>query len=80
MTDKTKVKVLKQHVFHDGTSMIVLKEGSAEVENRFIASLVENYVIEKPKGFQTTSEIAEVAEKATAQDGVAPVPDTTEAP
>lgn len=75
MTDTYKVKVLAQKVFHDGTSMIVLnpKNENPEVEHRFIAQLVEEGIIEKPKGFKVdepeVTELAADAEKALLQDG-----------
>ena len=75
MADTYKVNVLAQKVFHDGTSMIVLnpKNENPEVEHRFIAGLVEEGVIEKPKGFKVdkpeVTELAEDADKALVQDG-----------
>lgn len=75
MADTYKVKVLAQKVFHDGTSMIVLnpKNENPEVEHRFISGLVEDGVIEKPKGFKEeeaeVTEFATDADKALVQDG-----------
>jgi hypothetical protein len=67
MADKYKVKVLKQKVFHDGTSMIVLsvKGKSPEIDERFIAGLIEDGCIEQPKGWPTPDAEAD-ADKAPA--------------
>lgn len=50
--NKVEVNILCQKVFHDGTSMIVLKPGSGRVEERFIARLVEDGIIDKPEGWE----------------------------
>ena len=66
------VEVLARHVFHDGTSMIVLKPGNpVRIDRKFIASLVEDGIIEKPTGFAGTfdeqqSDNAATTEKAPA--------------
>lgn len=70
MADTYKVKVLNQKVFHDGTSMIVLKPKgeNPEVEERFIAGLVEEGFIEKPTGWKAP-EKAEEGEAIASADG-----------
>ncbi len=60
MADTYKVKVLKQAVFHDGKSMIVLspetkknpKPINPKVEHRFIAGLIEQGSIDAPQGWK----------------------------
>jgi hypothetical protein len=76
MAETYKVKILAQKVFHDGTSMIVLNpknKDNPEVEYRFIQGLVDEGVIEKPRGFTVeaaeVTELAEDADKALVQDG-----------
>jgi hypothetical protein len=66
MSETFKVTVLKQKVFHDGTSMVVLKPkgDNPEVAEQFIASFVADGVIEKPKGWK-----APVIESIAIADG-----------
>lgn len=52
------VVVLKQHVFHDGTNMIVLKPGAENppVAARFIATFVRDGVIDDPRALPAITE------------------------
>lgn len=82
MSDSYKVTVLNQKVFHDGRSMIVLhpKRANPEVEERFIAGLVEDGFIEKPKGWKPP--VVEPIAVADGSQSVVPVEstDTDQAP
>ena len=71
MADTFKVKVLKQTVFHDGTSMVVLKPKgeNPEVAERFVNRLVEEGFIEKPTGWEAPVK-AEAETLAVADGGV----------
>jgi hypothetical protein len=52
-TDTIKVAFTRQKVFHDGTSMVVAKEGEKrEVERRLVAGFVAEGSIETPKGWK----------------------------
>ena len=48
MADKIRVKVLKQKVFHDGLSMVVLKPGSEKVDPKHLRALLDEGVIANP--------------------------------
>jgi len=48
MADKTEVTVLKQKVFHDGLSMVVLTPGEGKVAPEFLAGLYADGVIADP--------------------------------
>jgi hypothetical protein len=61
MPDKIAVTVLRQKVFHDGKSVVVLKPGDGEVEERFIPGLVADRIILDPN--------ADTGEAGAAQDG-----------
>lgn len=54
MSEETKVVVTRQAVFHDGTSMIVLKPAkeAQAIDPRFVDQLVASGQIEAPKGWK----------------------------
>ncbi|MGF7152619.1 hypothetical protein [Novosphingobium gossypii] len=49
MADKIEVTVLRQKVFHDGTSMVVLKPGDQEIDSSRVAGLVDEGIVEDPE-------------------------------
>lgn len=75
MADTYKVKVNHQKVFHDGTSMIVLKPKgkNPEVPEQFIKMLVDEGAIDPPKGWEAPEVVDDGGVPAVTADGGAPL-------
>lgn len=66
-----KHKILKQKVYHDGTSMIVLKKGDSEpVPDRLLQTFIDEGVIAEPKAASRSTSSSSNDEVISDEGGV----------